>query len=469
MVVQAGQEGLRLSERRGRFVLLATVLGSGIAFLDATVINVALPAIGEGTNASLAGLQWTVNGYALALAALILLGGALGDRFGRRRLFIIGTAWFALASLLCGLAPNVELLIGARILQGIGGALLTPSSLALLQGSFAPAERARAIGLWSGLSGIASALGPIVGGWLVDAGSWRWVFILNVPLAVLVIALAVFHVPERRESTASGTFDYVGSVLAAVGLAGVSYALIAAAEPGTPILLPALLGIFALVAFVIAERTLRTPMLPPFIFASRQFTGANLVTLAVYAALSGMFFFLVLDLQLVVGFSALKAGSALLPVTAMMLLLSEPAGRWAAKIGPRIPMTIGPAICAMGVVMLTRIDAQATYLLDVLPGVSVFGVGLAITVAPLTTAVLAAVEDRHAGIASGINNAAARTAGLLAVAALPLLSGLSSDEYRQPAAFHDSFQLALWISAALLVLGAILAWCTISVKLADDR
>ncbi|MFF4648641.1 MFS transporter [Streptomyces sp. NPDC001380] len=455
---------VRMGRADGRWVLAAAVLGSGMTLLDSTVVNVALPALGDDLHASLAGLQWTVNGYTLTLAALILLGGSLGDRFGRRRVFVAGTVWFALASLLCGLAPSTGLLVAARALQGVGGALLTPGSLALIQASFAREDRARAIGVWSGMGGVAGALGPLLGGWLVDAASWRWVFLINIVPAAAVVAVALRHVPESRDETASGRFDWPGALCAAAGLAGITYALIGAAEPGADpaaLTVTGVAGAAALAAFVVVERHSRTPMLPPSIFAERQFTAANAVTFAVYAALGGVFFLLVVDLQVEAGFSALAAGAALLPVTVIMLLLSERSGRLAERIGPRIPMTVGPAVCAAGLLLMTRIDPAADYLTDVVPAVCVFGLGLAATVAPLTATVLGAAEERYAGIASGVNNAVARAAGLIAVAALPLVVGLSGDDYHDPAAFGTSFDAALLVCAGLLAAGAVLAWCTI--------
>jgi EmrB/QacA subfamily drug resistance transporter len=456
--------GLTMSQAGGRWVLAAVVLGSGMTFLDGTVVNVALPTIGRNLGASLAGLQWTVNAYTLSLAALILLGGSLGDRYGRRKVFVTGAVWFAAASLLCGLAPDIGTLIAARTLQGVGGALLTPGSLALIQSSFAAQDRARAIGVWSGLGGIAGALGPLLGGWLVDSAGWRWVFLINLPLAATVVAIAVRHVPESRDETATGRFDWQGATLGAAGLAGVTYALIAAGGNSTSIavtVLSGVLGAGCLAGFVLVERRSHHPMLPPGLFASGQFTAANVVTFAVYAALGGVFFFLVLELQTEAGFSALASGTALLPITVIMLLLSERSGRLAARIGPRIPMTVGPAVCAVGLLLMTRIGAGASYLADVLPAVSFFGLGLAATVAPLTATVLASADDRHAGAASGVNNAVARAAGLLAVAALPLLVGLSGNDYEIPAAFGTGFRTAVMICAGLLVAGSLLAWFTI--------
>lgn len=446
---------------RGRWVLLAAVLGSGIALLDATVVNIALPTLGRELDADLADLQWTVNAYVLSLAALILLGGSLGDRFGRRRVFVIGTVWFGVASLLCGLAPDVEALIAARALQGVGAALLTPGSLSLLQASFVPGDRARAVGAWSGLGGIAAAVGPFVGGLLVEV-SWRLVFLINLPLCVVVVVVALRHVPESADPDASPRVDVAGAVLGALGLAGVTYALVAAGERGasTGVLASGLAGVAGLVGFGLVERRSAHPMLPLGIFASRQFSAANAVTFAVYAALGGVFFLLVVHLQVVAGYSPLAAGTSLLPVTVLMLVLSARAGALAARTGPRLPMTVGPLLCAAGVLLMRRIDPGADYVVDVLPGVVVFGLGLSATVAPLTVTVLAAASERHAGLASGVNNAVARTAGLLAVAVLPLAAGLGGTD--DPVGFGRGFDRALLLSAGLLVVGAAVSAVAIS-------
>jgi EmrB/QacA subfamily drug resistance transporter len=461
---------IRLKATAGRWVLLATVLGSSMAFLDATVVNVALPTIGRHLGASLGGLQWTVTGYTLTLAGLILLGGALGDRLGRRRIFIVGVAWFALASALCGLAPSIGVLIAARMLQGIGGALLTPGSLAIIQATFAAEDRPKAVGAWSGLGGVTGAIGPLLGGWIVQAAGWRWVFLLNLPLAVIVIAVAVRHVPETMDPSAHGRFDVAGAALAAVALAGITYALIEVTGGGGvagPVAAAAL-GLGAAIAFVRVEhRRTRSPdrvppMLPLDVFASRQFSSVNVVTFVVYAALSGVIFLLVLELQVVAGFSPLAAGTALLPTTILMLLLSSRAGALAQRIGPRWPMTAGPAVCAVGLLLLTRIGPHASYVADVLPGVIIFGLGLSLTVAPLTATVLASADVRHAGVASGVNNAVARAAGLLAVAGLPAVVGLTSAAYHSPAAFGSSFRTAMVVCAGLLVCGAVLAALTIN-------
>lgn len=448
---------------RARWVVLAATLGSGMALLDSTVVNVALPVLGRDLGAGIEGLTWTVNGYTLTLAAFILLGGSLGDRVGRRRVFVIGTIWFALASLLCGIAPSIELLVAARALQGVGGALLTPGSLAMIAGLLQGEERGRAIGLWSGLSGLASAIGPFVGGWLIDVAGWRWVFLINLPIAAAVVFVAQRHVPETKDPQATRRLDLAGAALGALGLAGVTWALVAAGEGGLTAAtgLSAAVGTLALVLFVLVERRSDHPMLPLGLFSSRQFSAANAVTLLVYAALGGIVFALVMDLQIVAGYSPLVAGSALLPVTALLLALSGPAGALSERIGPRLPMSLGPAVSAGGVLLMLRIGAHPSYLLDVLPAALVFGLGLAITVAPLTSAVLAAAPARFAGIASGVNNAVARAASLLAVAVLPLVAGLSGEEYRQPDAFAAGFRAAVLVCAALLAAGGALAALTI--------
>ncbi|MDP8992571.1 MAG: MFS transporter [Actinomycetota bacterium] len=454
---------IRYASPSGRWVLLAAVLGSSVAFLDATVVNVALPAIGEDLGAGLDGLQWTVTAYLLTLAAFILVGGSLGDRLGRRRVFVVGVVWFALASALCGLAPGAAELAGARALQGVGAALLTPGSLALIEASFAPGDRGQAIGAWSGLTGIAAAVGPFAGGWLIDAASWRLIFLINLPLAALTVAVAVRHVPESKDPTAAPGLDVGGAVLAIVGLAGCTYALIEAPAAGASpaVVVTALAGLLALGGFVAVEARSSHPMLPLDIFASPRFTSANVVTFVVYAALGGAFFVLVVQLQQVLDYSALEAGAATLPVTVVMLALSSRAGRLAQRVGPRGPMTAGPIVMAVGLAMMTTIDVGSPYWADVFPAVVVFALGLALTVAPLTATVLAAADPRHAGVASGVNNAVARVAGLLAVAALPALAGLGEGDYRQPAEFAQGFRIAVSLAAALSAGGGVLAWLTI--------
>jgi EmrB/QacA subfamily drug resistance transporter len=469
---QAGQ--VRLGLPSGRWVVLATVLGSGMAMLDMTAVNVALPTIGHQLSASLGGLQWIVSGYSLALAGLILLGGSLGDRLGRRRMFVTGVIWFALASALCGLAPVVGVLIAARVLQGIGGALLVPGSLAIIQASFAPHDRPSAIGLWSGLGGLAAAVGPLLGGWLVVTAGWRWVFLINLPVAATVVAVSLRQLPESRNEEATRRFDVLGACLAALCLAAITFALISVpAGSGAglaPAVVAAVAGAGAGMAFIIVERSRGrsargpAPMLPLDIFAARQFSVINVITFCVYAAFGGELFLLVLELQAGAGFSALAAGSALLPVTLLMLVLSPRSAVLAQRIGPRRPLTAGLLTCATGLLLMVRIGVHASYLADVLPAVVVFGLGLTLVVSPLTATVLASADVRHAGVASGVNNAVARAAGLIAVAGLPAAVGLRTGDYADPQLLTGGFRLAITCCAGLLVLAALLA-----VTLVDDR
>ena len=452
---------IRIGQPRGRWIIAATVLGSSMAMLDATVVNVALPTIGNELHTSLAGLQWVVTAYTLTLAGLILLGGALGDRFGRRRVFLIGVTWFALSSALCGLAPDIDVLIAARALQGIGGALLTPGSLAIIQSTFAADDRPRAIGAWSGLGGVAGAIGPFLGGWIVGSIGWRWIFLLNLPLAVAVLVVTSRHVPESRDPTAQGRFDIAGAVLAALALAGITDALIEAPSASLlESLVPALAGVAAGLAFVVLERRRGRhpervpPMLPLGIFSSRQFTAINLITFVVYGAMGAVFFLLVLDLQVVAGFTPLQAGISLLPSTAALLLLSSRAGALAQRFGPRWLMTGGLLLAAAGLALLTRIGPNTSYVADVLPAVLLFGIGLSMTVAPLTATVLASADERHAGVASGVNNATARAAGLLAVAGLPAAVGLSGSALHTIPSLNRGFHEAMLICSGLLVLAA---------------
>jgi len=460
---------IRLKSSKGRWVLVATVLGSGVAFLDSTVVNVALPTIGRDFHATLAELQWVVNAYTLTLAALILLGGSLGDRFGRRRVFVAGVIWFAVASALCAVAPGIQALIVARALEGIGGALLTPGSLAIIQASFVQEDRPKAVGAWSGLGGVAGAIGPFLGGWLVSAAGWRWVFLINLPLAAIVVAVAVRHVPESRDETARGRFDVRGAVLAALALTGITYALTEAPQPGIPkvaVAVAAVLGLACAAGFIVTERTRtragdREPMMRLDVFASRQFTAVNVITFVMYGGMGVVFFLFVVTLQVVAGFSPIAAGASLVPATILMLLLSARAGGLAQRIGPRIPMTVGLVVAALGMVLMTRIGPHTSYLADVLPAVVVFGLGLCSVVAPLTATVLASADVRHAGMASGVNNAVARAASLLFVAAIPPLAGLTGDAQAHPAMFLHGFREAILTSAGLLVLGAVLSLLTI--------
>jgi EmrB/QacA subfamily drug resistance transporter len=462
---QAGSpDRIAFGTARARWVLAATALGSGMAFLDGTVVNVALPAMGEDLDAGISGLQWIVNGYMLMLASLILLSGSLGDRLGRRRLFVVGVIWFALASAVCAAAPNLEVMIAGRVLQGIGGALLTPGSLAILQTSFQPSDRGKAVGAWSGLTSVAAAVGPFVGGGLVDSGSWRFIFLLNLPIAAVTVLVTLRHIPESRDETMAGKLDGAGGLLATLGLAGLTYGLISAGDQGfgDPMVLTALaIGVVSLAAFVEVERRSSHPMLPPGIFANVRFTGANLVTVVVYGALGTATFLLVVYLQTVLGYDALTAGASLLPMTLLMLTLSGYAGGLSERIGARIPMTVGPLFMAGGFLLMRRIEPGVGYFTEVLPGVVVLGIGLVCTVAPLTATVLNSVEDHHAGIASGVNNAVARSAQLMAVAAIPLAAGITGDSYRDPMSFKSSFMTAMVISAVLAVAGSVLAWVTL--------
>jgi EmrB/QacA subfamily drug resistance transporter len=415
------------------------------------VVNVALPRLGTNLHATVSGLQWTVTGYTLTLAAFVLLGGALGDRYGRRRVFLVGVVWFTAFSVLCGLSWNVGVLVAARALQGCGAALLTPASLALLHASFDERDRSRAIGAWSGLSGVSTAIGPFLGGWLIDALSWRWIFFINVPFAIVAGVAALRWVPETHGDT-SQRFDVGGALLAAVGLGATSYALIQHAWWVAGV------GLVALAGFVALElRRGDAAMLPPRLFRSREFTALNVVTLFVYAALSGIGFFLVIELQTVAGYSALVAGTSLLPATLLLLLGSERAGALAARFGPRWLLLGGSLVSTLGIALMWRIGPGARYLTDVLPPAILTGLGLTMVVAPLTAAVLAAAPDELSGVASGVSNAVARAAGLLAVAALPLAVGLSGQQYAQPQAFDSAYHRSLWYCAGCYLAGALVA------------
>jgi EmrB/QacA subfamily drug resistance transporter len=368
---------------------------------------------------------------------------------------------FTGASLLCAVAPNAEFLIGARLLQGIGGALLTPGSLAMLEATFRPNDRARAIGAWSGLAGVSTALGPLLGGWLIEAISWRAIFLINLPIGILVVLIANRHVPETRDPTATGRLDSLGAFLAAVGLAGTTYALIEASDGGAAIWITGVGGLLALAAFLVHERRTPNPMMPLSMFSSRQFSAANLVTFVVYAALGGVFFLLVSFLQVSLGYSPIAAGAASFPVTALMLVFSARSGALARRIGPRIPLTVGPLVIALGLLMMTQISPGDSYVGSILPAIVVFGIGLTIVVAPVTATVLAAADARHSGMASGINNAVARVGSLLAVAVLPLLVGITGDAFYDPSAMEDGFHMAVVICAGLSALGAVFAWTLI--------
>jgi EmrB/QacA subfamily drug resistance transporter len=457
-----GDGDIRWGTPAARWVLAATVLGSGVAFLDGTIVNVALRAIGSDLHTGVAGLQWTVDAYLVTLTALLLFGGALGDRFGRRLMFIAGLASFTVASVACGFATDATVLAVSRAVQGAAGALLVPGSLAIIGSSFHDADRGRAIGAWSGLAGIAGAVGPFLGGWLIDTFSWRWVFFVNVPIAAVAIAITLRHVPESRAKTEQ-PIDGWGAFLAALGLTTLCWALIESDNGvGVAQVLSGLAGLGAVAAFLVVEARSSHPMMPLRLFRNRTFSGSNAMTLAVYAALGAALFMVVLELQLALGYSALEAGSSLVPVTVIMLLLSSRSGALAQRIGPRLQMTAGPVVIALGLLLFARIAPGRHYVGTVLPAAMVFGLGLACTVAPLTATVLASVDDAELGVASGVNNAAARLAGLLAVAVLPAVVHL--DTTSAPGVLTDHVAVALRICAALAVLGGAISWLTVAPK-----
>lgn len=443
-----------LRSGRGRGVLAAAVLASGMAFLDGTAVNVALPALARELGAGLTGLQWVVDAYLLTLSAFLLLGGALGDALGRRRVFSAGVALFAVTSALCGLAPSLPVLWASRALQGAAAALLVPGSLAIVRGTFAPGEQGEAVGAWAGLSGVTTAAGPLLGGWLVQAASWRLVFLINVPVAAAALYLTRRCVPEARREPGA-RLDWPGALLAAAGLAGVAFALIEgpATRWAAPSWSSGAAGAVALALFVARERRARAPMLPLDLFRSRQLTGASLTTLAVYFALSAAMFLVVLRLQARQGWSPVASGLALTPITALLLTLSPVAGRLAGRFGYRLPMTAGPLVAAAGLALLGRVERPAA----LLAGVAVLGLGLAATVAPLTTAAITGAREGRAGVASGLNNAVARVAGLLGVALLPGLAGLDPGAARSPA-FAAGYRLALTLAALACAAGGLIAW-----------
>ncbi|MDQ6839519.1 MAG: MFS transporter [Actinomycetota bacterium] len=457
-------DGLHWGTPAARWVLAASVLGSGVASLDATVVGIAVPHIGRSFHVGVSSIQWVATGYTLTLAGLLLLGGSLGDRYGRKKCFTIGVAWFAVASALCGIAPSASALIAARILQGIGGALLTPGSLAILQASFVAEDRARAIGAWSGLGGVAAAAGPFVGGELISLASWRWVFYINLPVAAAVLWISARHVPETRDPSATGRPDLTGAALILVALAALTYGLIEGPVLGwsSPAIAVSLaLGALSVVAVILVEGHRRHPMLPLGIFRGRQLSAANGVTFVIYGALTAALFLLPTELQVGRHYSPTAAGIALLPVTAIMLVLSARSGRLAARIGPRLQMSVGPVIVGTGLVLLTRAPVVAGYVEGVLPGVVILGLGLAVTVAPLTATALAAAPAEHAGLASAVNNDVARIAGLIAVAVLPPLAGIAGGAYLNPHLLGHGFRVAVVVAACLCAIAGVLAAVTI--------
>jgi len=450
-------ELLRRGTAAGRLTIATLTIGSGIAILDGTVVNIALRRIGTDLEASLAQLQWISNGYLLSLASLILVGGALGDRLGRRRMYLLGVAGFAACSALCAFAQSPTQLVAFRILQGVAAALLTPGALAIIQSSFRKEDRAGAIGTWAGMSGIAVALGPFIGGFLVVHAGWRWVFAINLPLCAAVLLLGS-RLPESRDEDAPRQFDYRGAVSGVVALGASTYLLTSWRQlPTVAIVLGILLVVAAGWAFVVLEER-PGAMAPLSMFRSRVFRAANLMTLLVYGALGAVLFFLVLQLQVTLGYDAIEAGVATLPLPLTMLLLSARTSVIAARTGPRLPMTVGPIVCALGVLLLSGVDADTSYWTGIYPGTQVFCFGLVMLVSPLTVAVLAAVPGNHAGVASGVNNAVARAGGLLSVAALPAIVGLVGEEYRDPAALTTGYHQSMLICAAMLLVGGVVSW-----------
>ena len=455
----------------GRWVLAASIFGSGAVFLEGSVVMVAMPAIGRDMHLGMSGLQWVMNGYLLTLSALMLFGGVLGDRLSHAKVFGAGLIGFAAASLGCALAPNLLILVAARLVQGIAGALVVPNSLALLETTFSGHERGVAIGKWAAWSGISTAVGPLAGGWLVDAASWRFVFVSVVPFALAAAWLALRHAVDGKRTNASDRLDYAGAVLVTLGLAGLVGALITGPDAGftSPLVLVAgAIGIFLTVAFFIVESKVGNPLLPLDVFQSRQFVGANVNTLLVYAALNGLFFLLMLQLQNGLRYSALSAGASLLPVNALLLVLSPRAGRLAERIGARLPMAVGSLVAGIGILLFIRVKTGTSYLTTTLPALLVFGTGLGLLVAPLTSAALQSLGERKAGIASGVNNAAARLAGLLATASIPVAAGIGGSHEPQGALLASAFVHAMMISAALCGLGAIVAFAMIDGRSSKD-
>lgn len=449
-----------VDEPRGRLIVATTVLGSAVAMLTATVVNVALPALASDLGASSAGQKWVINAYLLTLASFILVGGALGDRYGRRRIYLVGVVWFGVASVACALAPNVEVLIVCRLFQGVGGALLTPGSLAIIEASIRPDHRGRAVGSWSGLTGIAAAVGPLVGGLLVQTASWRWVFLLNLPLVVVVVLFARW-VPETRDPNARGApLDLGGALLSAVFLGSLSFALIEGPEEGWTGLELGSLATAAATALLLYwyERRLAHPTVPFDLFANRSFVVANLITLLVYGGMGVLFFMLSVYLQVAGGWAPTEAGASLLPVTVVMFLFSAKAGALAQRIGPRLPLTVGPIGIALGMVLMVRLDGDPSFLTEVLPATLVFATGLVITVAPVTSTALGAVPDSRSGAASGFNNTIARAGGSIAVVAVPAAAGLTGEALNDPSRLQAGFDTAMVLSALIIASGGVVGW-----------
>lgn len=446
-------------------MVAATVLGSGAVFLEGSVVGVALPSIARDLHLGIAGLQWVMNAYLLTLSALMLLGGALGDRLDRSRVFAVGAFGFAAASLACAIAPTALLLVVCRLAQGVAGALLVPNSLAMLEHAFEGEDRGAAIGQWAAWSAVSTAIGPLVGGILVDTASWRWVFAAVAPLGIGAAVIAARFAPPSRSTSPTMHIDVIGAALITLALGGLVGGLTAGPQLGFahPLVLACLGGGFALlVVFFGVERRSAAPLLPLHVFASRQFTGANMTTLLVYGALSALFLFLMLMLQNVLHYGALKSGASLLPINALMLLISPRVGRLAERIGARVPMAVGSLVAAAGMALFTRVHAGGSYATTLLPAVCVFGLGLSMLVAPLTAAVLESVPPSQVGLASAVNNAVSRLAGLLATAIIPLVVGMTGASALTTAMVARGFVRGMWVSAALCALGAVTAWLTIS-------
>jgi EmrB/QacA subfamily drug resistance transporter len=454
------RELIRYRSAHGRWVLAAMILGSSVAGIDSTVVAVALPAIGRSLHVGFQDLQWTVTSYTLTLASLLLLAGWLSDRWGRRRVFLIGLGWFTLASVLCATAPGIGWLIAARALQGIGGALMTPASLAIIEAAFQPSDRTHAIGTWAGFSGVSSAIAPFLGGWLLEAGGWRWIFLINVPVAAVVAWTTLRHVPESRDTSLSGRADWPGALAVVAALATTTYAIIALPGAGVTSLRFAAAAALALLfwaAFAVAETRGSHPMLPLTIFRPARFRAANAVTFVVNGALGGFAFVFIPALEIIAGYSPVVAGSALVPVTVVTLLLSGPSGQLAQRIGPRPQLVAGCLLCTAASMLAVRVGPDASYWTVVLPVAVLFGLGLASLIPPLTATAMNSAPDSLAGLASGVNNAVARVAGLLWIATLPPLTGLTGAAYTDPAQFQLSFARISWICAAAFACAAVLA------------
>jgi EmrB/QacA subfamily drug resistance transporter len=454
------RELLRYRSAQGRWVLAAMILGSSVTGIDSTVVAVALPAIGRSLHAGFQDLQWTVTSYTLTLASLILLAGWLSDRWGRRRVFLAGLGWFTLASVLCAAAPGIGWLIAARAVQGIGGALMTPASLAIIEAAFQPADRTHAIGTWAGFSGVSAAIAPFVGGWLLEAGSWRWIFLINVPVAAAVAWTTRRHVPESRDTSPSGRADWAGALAGIAALAALTYAIIVLPGGGVTsagFAAATVVAVGSSAAFAVAERRGSHPMLPLAIFRPAQFRTANALTFVINGALGGFAFVFIPALEIIGGYSPVVAGSALVPVTAVTLLLSGASGRLAQRIGPRPQLVAGCLLCAAASILAVRIGSHAAYWTAVFPLAVLFGLGLASLLPPLTASAMNSAPDSLAGLASGVNNAVARVAGLLWIAALPPITGLTGAAYTDPVRFQSSFAQISWTCAAAFACAAALA------------